>query len=142
MAFAAEQLCTPAAIFPYAAAGTAAENLANGLILDAPPIIGHVSDGAAVDVEWNNGTQESGLATLSLRFVNAAAVNTVSTFRGKMVRLTGASQEYTGLCVAVFALEAATTGNTGATSEVVLFRTRAGQFVLALATNVEVVAGQ
>lgn len=146
MTFADGDLCTPATIFPYATAGTAAQNLGNGLIVDGPPLIGRVSAQAAGDIEWNNGTQETGYVQASLRYVTAAAAATVSAFRGKMVRLAGASQEFTGLCVSVFAVEAATTGKTAdgavVTSEVVVLRTRAGQFVMALATNAEVVSGQ
>lgn len=141
MAFVNGNLCTPAAIFPYG--GTAAENLANGLILDAPPLLGVVSDQAAGDVEWNNGTQETSYAAASLRYVAPAATATVSSLRGQMVRLNNASQEFSGLVVAVFALEAGTTGKTAdgavVTTEVVVFRTRGGQFLMASVANVTVV---
>lgn len=145
MTFAAGDVCTPAAIFPYVAAGDAAENLANGIVVNQP-LLGVVSDEAAVDVEWNNGRIVTAISGDSLRFVGAAATATVNQFLGKMVRVGSASQEFTGLCASVFALEAATVGKANdldvVTTEVVLFRTKAGQFILAAATAVAVAVGQ
>lgn len=146
MAFTNGDLCTPAALFPYATGDLGPVNLNNGMILDGPPLLGVVSDQAAADIEWNNGTVLTGVPAASYRYVTKAASGTVAGLLGKMVRLTSASQEFTGLVVSVFALEGGTTGRTGdagvVTSEVVLFRTRTGQYVLALATSVQVAVGQ
>ena len=148
MTVATGNLVVPAAIFPYAG-GTAAQNLASGMVLASGPLFGVVAEDSAapnIEVTWNDGSVFATVDNDTLRFVTEAASATVSTFRGKMVRLIDASHEFTGLAMSVFALEAATVGKAGdgdvVTSEVVLFRTRAGQFILALATNVEVVAGQ
>lgn len=154
---------TPAALFPYRDPGTTGiQNLAAGIVLDRPPLLGRVADITAdpeIRVDWNDGrpsaigindfTTTDVYATLndSLRFVGVAADATVAQFLGRMVHLDSpASQETTGLVVSVFALEAGTTGKAAdgavVTSEVVLFRTRSGQYLLALATSVTVVAGQ
>lgn len=150
MTVAVGNVVVPAAIFPYASAGTAAENLANGIVVDNGLVMGTVSviTGAPnMVVTWNNGTPtDTTVHNDTLRFVDAAADATVQAFRGKVVRLNAASHEFTGPVVSIFALEAATVGKAGdgavVTVEVVLFRLRSGQYVLALASNVTVVAGQ
>lgn len=154
MTVAVGDIVTPAAIVPYAS-GTGVANLAAGLMVDKP-IFGRVADIAAAPemaVDWNNGSP-SALGTSdyttrndALRFVEEAAAATVTAFRGRMVQLESpASQEFSGLVVAVFALEIGSIGKAAdgatVTTEVVLFRTRAGEYVLAAATDVAVVSGQ
>lgn len=148
MTVAVGDVVVPAAIFPYG--GTAAENLANGIVVDNGLVMGTVSvitGDPNMVVTWNNGTPtNTTVDNDTLRYVEPAADATVQALRGKVVRLNNASHEFTGPVVSIFALEAGTVGKVGdddvVTVEVVLFRLRSGQYVLALASNVTVVAGQ
>lgn len=167
MTVAVGDVVCPAAIFPFdSAAGAqttpAADALASGVVLTGPPRFGRVSDITAdpeMRVDWNDSafsvlginsfTTTDVYATHndSLRFVEVAAPNTVTQFMHQWVRLaTPAANETQGLCVAVFGLEAGTTGKSGdgavVTVEVVVFRTQSGQYLMALATEVEVVSGR
>lgn len=160
MTVAVGDVVVPAAIFPFNSVSTAAQNLAAGLVVDAP-VFGVVSDilgSPEMRVDWNTSRASGvGISTYtttdisttpndSLRFVDLALDATVAAFRGKVVQLDSASPEFRGLVVAVFALETATTGKSGdgsvVTTEVVLFRTRTGEYVLADATAVSVVTGE
>lgn len=145
-------LVTPAALFPYiGGTTTAAEALANGMLVELP-VLGVVADASAapaIAVDWNDGTSSTGIANGSLRFVGVVAAATAQGLRGKVVQLSSpvdSSQEFSGLVLSVFALEAGTVGKDGdgnvVTTDVVIFRTRTGQHILAAAANVTVVAGQ
>src|SRR5262245_32911205 len=106
MAFTNGDLCTPAAIYPYSSAGTAAKNLASGICLATPPPLGVVADATGVAVVWNDGgVLGAGLVGAALRFVTVAADATVNAFSGTVVRLVSKSQEFSGPVVSVFALE-------------------------------------
>lgn len=151
MTVAVGDVVTPAALFPYISTTSAADALANGIVVERP-IFGRVSDistAPAMDVDWNDGSVGSGVQNDSLRFVGTVASATVQQLRGRFVQLStpsSSSQEFSGLVLSVFALEAGTIGKSGdanvVTTEVVLFRTRSGQYILAAVTNVAVVEGQ
>lgn len=164
MTVALGDIVVPAAIFPYVTTvpspGTALQNLANGLVVDKP-IFGRVADITAapeIRVDWNT-TAPSALGINaftttdtyathndSLRFVEPAAAATVTAFLGRYVQLQSpASQEAAGVVVSVFSLEAESVGKAAddpVMTEVVLFRTRSGQYFLAATTTVAVVPGQ
>lgn len=128
MAFNVLDTVVPLSTFPHLGATLIQGDIAQ------PVMFGSVTDNAAapdVEVLWNDGRLQAGIAESALRKVVAASSPTVlSDYSKKTVRLNDADPSFTGVVLGVFGIETNTSGGLGPFTDAVYVKMPSGAFAI------------